>query len=145
MAVAAEIRFRERRQAPIRELTLIPAAFLVIAGFAVHRPVPTALAWIAAIVLAVFGERAHRNSWIEDYVLSEHRVEVIGRDGGRAGLDLADVGGVTVRGNRITLERRDGERLVLAHVRRVTALRKRLETALPGIEFAYEWDPLCRT
>ncbi len=145
MTGTAPIEFHERRRAPVREFTLIPAGFLVLAGFAIHRPIAIVLSVVAAIAIAVAGQRFHRTHWIEDYLLTADRLEVRAPTGVGWTLALADVVGVTVRGNRATLEHRDGRRYVLGHVRRIRALQKQLEAALPSLPIALEWDPLCRT
>ena len=145
MTGTAPIEFHERRRAPVREFTLVPAAFLVLAGFALHRPIAIVLSVVAAIAIAVAGQRFHRTHWIEDYVLTADRLEARAPTGIGWTLALADVVGVTIRGNRATLEHRDGRRYVLGHVRRIRAFQKQLEAALPSLSIALEWDPLCRT
>ena len=145
MSATAPIRFHERRRAPIREFTLVPAAFIVFAGIVVHRPLALILSVVAALALAVAGQRLHTRHWIEDYVLSGDRLDVTSPSGDGWTLRLADVVGVTVRGNKATLEHRDGRRFVLGHVRRIKALHRQLEAAAPTLPITLEWDPLCRT
>ena len=129
----------------MREFTLIPAAFLVIAGIAIHQPIVTVLCVLAAIAIAVVGQRFHTSSWIEDYVLTADHLVVSTPQGIGWTLALTDLTGLTVRGHRVTLDHRDGHRYVLGYVRRVRAQQKQLEATLPSLPVEMEWDPLCRT
>jgi hypothetical protein len=136
--------WRETRSFPVLTVGGPVVALLAVGALEVR---PTALhlllagAAIAALWLLV---RARERAVIETYTVSERFVAVEQPRGGRVAVPTERLTGVTVAGDTVRLDSRDGV-LTLGFVRRRRALLRALERVAPGVTTAEEFHPLCPT
>jgi hypothetical protein len=136
--------WRETRSFPVMTVGGPVVALLVIGAIGVRLLALHVLLGAAAIVTLWLLVRAREGAVIETYTVSERFVAVEQRRGGRVAIPTERLTGVTIAGDRVRLEARDGV-VTLGFVSRRRALLRALERVAPGLQFDREIDPLCPT
>jgi hypothetical protein len=133
----------ERRTFPLTLFTA-PLAFLAIGAIAAG-PLALKLSLAAAAVGAAWLLHHNRaRTVLETYTLSERFVAVESAAGSRIAIPTQHLSRVTVAGDKVRLEGRDGV-VTLAFVRRQRRLLRALERVAPGVPVEHEFRPLCPT
>jgi hypothetical protein len=136
--------WRETRSFPVMTVGGPVVAFLVVGAIGVRPLALHLLLGAGAIVALWLLVRAREGAVIETYTVSERFVVVEQRRGGRAAIATERLTGVTIAGDTVRLNTRDGV-VTLGFVRRRRALLRALERVAPGLRVAEEFDPLCPT
>ncbi len=136
--------WQERRSFPVVTLLGAPAAFLVIAAVAVRPLALHIILGAAAIVAFWLIVSARRRALIETYAISERFVTIEQPGGGHVALGTDELTGVTIAGNRVRLDSRDGT-LTLGFVRRQRRLLRALERVAPGVRVERDMTAFCPT
>ena len=136
--------WRETRRLPVTIVGVPVIAFLVAGAIGVRALALHVVLGAAAILVAWLVVRAREASVIETYTVSDCFVTVEQRGGGRAAIPTEHLTGVTISGDTVRLDSRDGA-LTLGFVSRRRALVRALERVAPGLRIGEEFDPLCPT
>jgi hypothetical protein len=136
--------WRETRRLPVTIVGVPAVAFLVAGAIGVRPLVLHVVLGVAAIVVVWLVVRARERSVIETYTVSDRFVTIEQRRGGRAAIPTDQLTGVTISGDKVLLDSRDGV-LTLGFVSRRRALVRALERVAPGLRIGEEFDPLCPT
>jgi hypothetical protein len=124
--------WRERRTFPLVTVLGAPLAFLAVGAIAV-RPLALHLVLAAATMAALWLlYRARARAVLETYTITDRFVAIEQARGGRVGLPTERLTGVTLVGDKVRLDSRDGV-VTLAFVRRQRGLLRALERAAPGV------------
>jgi len=136
--------WRERRTFPLVTVLGTPLAFLAVGAIAV-RPLVLQLALGAATMVALWLlYRARDRAVLETYTVTERFVAIEQTRGGRVAIPTERLTGVTLAGDEVRLESRDGV-VTLAFVRRQRGLLRALERVAPGMRVEHEMGALCPT
>jgi hypothetical protein len=136
--------WQERRTFPVATLYGVPTAFVAVGAIAV-RPVALHLALGAATVVAIWlSVRARGRAVIETYTLTDRFVAVVQPGGGQVAIATERLTGVTIAGDAVRLESRDGV-LILGFVSRKRRLLRALEHVAPGLRFERDMTAYCPT
>ncbi len=136
--------WRETRAFPVMTVGGPVVALLAIAAIGV-RPLGLQLLLAAAAVVVLWLlVRAREGAAIETYTVSERFVAIEQRRGGRVAIPTECLTGVTIAGDAVRLESRDGL-VTLGFVSRRRALLQALERVAPGVRVGEEIALLCPT
>jgi hypothetical protein len=136
--------WRETRSFPVMTVGGPVVALLAIGAIGVRPLVLHLLLGAAAIVALWLFLRARDGAVIETYTVSERFVAVEQRRGGRVAIPTERLTGVTIAGDTVRLNSRDGV-VTLGFVSRRRPLLRALERVAPGLPVGEQLDPFCPT
>jgi hypothetical protein len=136
--------WRETRSFPVMTVGGPVVAVLVVGAISARPLALHLLLGAAALAVLWLLMRAREGAVIETYTVSERFVAIEQRRGGRVAIPTERLTGVTIAGDTVRLNSRDGV-LTLGFVRRRRALLRALERVAPGLRVGEEFAPLCPT
>lgn len=136
--------WRETRRFPVAIVGGPVVAFLAAGAIGVRALALHVVLGAAAIVVVWLVVRTRERAVIERYTVSDRFVAVEQRRGARVAIPTERLTGVTISGDTVHLDSRDGV-LTLGFVSRRRALLRALERVAPDLRVGETIDPLCPT